>query len=110
MYVLTLCIVVLPYSVPKPDSLLEDVVAGRVDQVLSAISQMQNSVLSKSGHKGKERLGTPGTPSTSAAKRRKACSVGEDTRFGVRDRVCVCVCACVRACVDECVCVCVCVL
>ena len=72
---------------PKPDSILNDVIAGRVDQVLSAISQMQNGVSLRSGHKGKERQGTSSTP---IAKRRKACVVGEDKSVGVRD--------CVRAC------------
>ena len=81
---------------PKPDSILNDAIAGRVDQVLSAISQMQNGVLLRSGHKGKERQGTSGLPSTPVAKRRKACAVGEDKSVGVRD------CACVRVLVVIC--------
>ena len=80
---------------PKPDSILNDVIAGRVDQVLSAISQMQNGVSLRSGHKGKERQGTSSTP---IAKRRKACVVGEDKSVGVRD----CVRACVRVLVVIC--------
>lgn len=74
---------------PKPDSLLDDVIAGRVDHVLSAVAQMQNDVMSSRGHKGKEKQGAPGQPSAHTAKRRKACAVGGDTDLGVSDRVCM---------------------
>lgn len=79
----------LLFSVPKPDSLLDDVIAGRVDHVLSAVAQMQNDVMSSRGHKGKEKQGAPGQPSAPTAKRRKACAVGGDTDFGVSDHVCM---------------------